>query len=132
MIITTVTSRELNQDVGRPRKAAKSGPVFITDRGKPAHVLLSTEDYRRLAGQGRSLVGALSMPALANIDFDPPCVRIEAPPPDLRDAQARRRQGRNVADFETTREEVVDPWAGAWRRLSTGRIVSRVTRRALL
>ena len=34
MTITNVTSRELNQDVGRAKKAAKSGPVFITDRGK--------------------------------------------------------------------------------------------------
>ena len=83
MIITTVTSRELNQDVGRATKAAKSGPVFITDRGKPAHVLLSIEDYRRLAGQDRSLVDGLSMPGLADIDFDPPSVRIEAAPLDL-------------------------------------------------
>ncbi len=58
-------------------------PLAITDRGKPAHVLLSIEDYRRLAGQGRSLAEALSMPGLADIDFDPPGVRIEAPPPDL-------------------------------------------------
>ena len=79
MITTTVTSCELNQNVGRAKRAAKSGPVFITDRGKPAHVLLSIEDYRRLAGQGRSLVEALSMPGLADIDFDPPGVRIEAP-----------------------------------------------------
>ena len=43
MTITTVTSRELNHDIGRAKKAAKSGPVFITDRGKPAHVLLSIE-----------------------------------------------------------------------------------------
>ena len=71
MIITTVTSRELNQDVGSAKKASKSGPVFITDRGKPAHVLLSIEDYRRLAGKGRSLVEALSLPGLARIEFDP-------------------------------------------------------------
>ena len=83
MIITTVTSRELNQDIGRAKKAAKSGPVFITDRGKAAHVLLSIEDYRRLTGQGRSLVEALSLPGLGEIDFDPPRVRIEVPPPDL-------------------------------------------------
>ena len=43
MNITSVTSRELNQDVARAKTAAKSGPVFITDRGKPAHVLLSIE-----------------------------------------------------------------------------------------
>ena len=83
MTITTVTSRELNQDVGRAKKAAKSGPVFIADRGKPAHVLLSIEDYRRLAGQGRTLVQALAMPGLAGIDFDPSRVRLEVPPPDF-------------------------------------------------
>ena len=83
MPITTVTSRELNQDVSRAKKAAKAGPVFITDRGKPAHVLLSIEDYRRLVGQGRSLVEALSMPGLADIDFVPPRVRIRTPSPDL-------------------------------------------------
>ncbi len=83
MTITTVTSRELNQNVGRAKKAAKSGPVLITDRGKPAHVLLSIEEYRRLAGQGRSLADALSMPGLADIEFEPPRVRIGIPPPDL-------------------------------------------------
>ena len=84
MTITSVTSRELNQDVARAKKA-KSGPVFITDRGKPAHILLSIEDYRWLAGQGRSLVEALSMrsPGLADIDFEPARVRIETASPDL-------------------------------------------------
>ncbi len=83
MTITTLTSRELNHDIGRAKKAAKSGPVFITDRGKPAHVLLSIEEYRRLAGQRRTLVEALSMAGLADIDFEPPRIRIETPPADL-------------------------------------------------
>ena len=47
---TTITSRELSQDAGRAKKQALNGPVFITDRGRPAHVLLSIEEYRRLAG----------------------------------------------------------------------------------
>lgn len=72
MTITTLSSRELNQDVGRAKKAAKLGPVIITDRGKPAHVLLSIEDYQRLTGQKRSLVEALAMPGLTEIEFDPP------------------------------------------------------------
>ncbi|MDE0620519.1 MAG: type II toxin-antitoxin system Phd/YefM family antitoxin [Bryobacterales bacterium] len=84
MPVTTVTSRELKQQIGYAKKAAKSGPVFITHRGKPVHVLLSIEDYRRLAGQRRSLVEALSMPGLADIDFEPPRVRIETPLSDLR------------------------------------------------
>ena len=83
MTITTLTSRELNHDIGRAKKAAKSGPVFITDRGKPAHVLLSIEEYRRLAGQRRTLVEALSMAGLADIDFEPTRIRIETPPADL-------------------------------------------------
>lgn len=83
MPVTTVTSRELKQQIGYAKKAAKSGPVCVTHRGKPAHVLLSIEDYRRLVGQRRSLLEALSMPGLADIDFDPPRIRIEAPLPDL-------------------------------------------------
>ncbi|BBU28093.1 antitoxin [Burkholderia sp. THE68] len=70
MTITTLSSRELNQDVTRAKKAAKDGPVFITDRGRPAHVLLSIEEYQRLAGKKRSLVDLLSMPGLADIDVD--------------------------------------------------------------
>ena len=83
MTITTVTSRELNQDVARAKKAAKSGPVFITVRGKPEHVLLSIEEYRRLSGERRSLVDALSVAGLADIDLEPPLVRIESPQVDL-------------------------------------------------
>ena len=83
MAITSVTSRELNQDVARAKRAANSGPVFITDRGKPAHVLLSIEDYRRLVGDDRSLLEALSMPGLADIDLDPPRARIESAEADL-------------------------------------------------
>ncbi len=70
MTITTLSSRELNQDVTRAKKASKDGPVFITDRGKPSHVLLSIEEYRRLAGTRRNIVEALSMPGLADIDLD--------------------------------------------------------------
>ena len=83
MTITTVTSRELNHDIGRVKKATKSGPVFITDRGKLAYVLLSIEDYRRLAGQRRSVAEALSMPGLGDIDLEPPRAGIESPKVDL-------------------------------------------------
>ena len=72
MTITTLSSRELNQDVTRAKKAAKNGPVFITDRGKPAHVLLSIEEYRRLTGKRRNLVEALSMPGIADIEMEIP------------------------------------------------------------
>jgi len=72
MTITTLSSREFNQDTSRAKKAAADGPVFITDRGKPAHVLLNIADYRRLIAKRRSIVEALSLPGLADIEFDPP------------------------------------------------------------
>ena len=75
MTITTLTSREFNQDTGRAKKAAAAGPVFITDRGKPAHVLISIEDYQRLTGQHRNIIEALSMPGLSDIEVEFPRLR---------------------------------------------------------
>ncbi len=83
MTITTLSSRELNQDVSRAKKAAQSGPVFITDRGRPAHVLLSFEDYQRLTRQRRNIADALAMPGAADIEFEPPRATIGARPADL-------------------------------------------------
>ncbi len=73
MTITTMTSREFNQDASGAKKAASKGPVFITDRGRPAHVLLTIEEYQRLAGGHMSLLEALAQPGkAAAFDFDPP------------------------------------------------------------
>ncbi len=83
MAITTLSSREFNQDTSRAKKASSKGPVFITDRGKPAHVLLSMEEYQRLSGKRRSLLDALSMPGLADIELDPPKLQISVKPADL-------------------------------------------------
>ncbi len=70
MTITTLSSREFNQDTGRAKRASAGGPVFITDRGKPAHVLLSIEDYQRITGGRRKIADSLAMPDLADIEFD--------------------------------------------------------------
>ena len=80
MTITTLSSRELNQDVTHAKKATKNGPVIITDRGKPAHVLLSFEDYQRLTKQRRNIADSLAMPQVADIEFDPPRAAITARP----------------------------------------------------
>lgn len=81
--MTTLTSRELNQDLGRAKREAQHGPVIITDRGKPAHVLLSIEDYRRLTGRRRTLAEALAMPGVAAVDFEAPRLRDLPRVPDL-------------------------------------------------
>ena len=67
----TISSRELNQDVSKAKRAAEQGPVFITDRGTPAHVLLTIEDYHKLVGQEESVAALLSMPESADIEFTP-------------------------------------------------------------
>lgn len=83
MTITTLSSRELNQDIGRAKRAAGQGPVIITDRGKPAHVLLSIQEYQRLTGGHRTLAEALAMPGMADIEFDPPKLDIHLRIPDF-------------------------------------------------
>ena len=72
MTITTLASREFNQDTSRAKKAASEGPVFITDRGKPAHVLLSIEEYQRITGKRRNIADLLAMPGLADIELEIP------------------------------------------------------------
>lgn len=72
MSITTISSREFNQDAGGAKKAAEKGPVIITDRGRPSHVLLSFEDYQKLAGKGPNLLDIVAQEEDDDIDFDPP------------------------------------------------------------
>ncbi|MDF0696544.1 type II toxin-antitoxin system Phd/YefM family antitoxin [Rhizobium sp. MC63] len=83
MNVTSLSSRELNHDVSRAKKAAQNGPVIITDRGKPSHVLMTYDEFERLTGKRRSLVDALFMPGLSDIDFDPPRVEIAPSGVDL-------------------------------------------------
>src|SRR5207302_1465916 len=53
-------------------RAAKRGPVFITDRGRPSHVLLTAEEYQRITGGQKSIADLLAMPEAAEIEFEPP------------------------------------------------------------
>lgn len=74
MAITTLSSREFNQNTSRAKRAAKKGPVFITDRGRPAHVFLTIEKYQELEGNKKkmTLSEALAMPNADQVDFEPP------------------------------------------------------------
>ena len=83
MTITTLSSREFNQGASEAKRAANNGPVFITDRGKPAHVLLSFDDYQRLTKQRRNIADALAMPDIADTEFEPPRVAIKTRPADF-------------------------------------------------
>jgi prevent-host-death family protein len=66
-----MTSREFNQDTGGAKKAAQDGPVFITVRGKPTHVLMTFDDYKKLADDGKTILDLLSAtPGVGDIDFE--------------------------------------------------------------
>lgn len=60
--MTTMTSREFNHDTARAKREAEHGPVIITDRGRPAHVLMSYEEFSRLSGKGKSVWEAVATP----------------------------------------------------------------------
>ena len=74
MTVTTISSRDFNQDAAGAKRAAQRGPVFITDRGRPAHVLLTIDEYQRLTGGAADLVESLAMPHADAVDFEPGCV----------------------------------------------------------
>jgi prevent-host-death family protein len=70
--ITTMSAREFNQDVSKAKKAANEGPVFVTDRGRPSHVLLTIAEYQRITGSQASIVELLAMAGVEGIDLDVP------------------------------------------------------------
>jgi prevent-host-death family protein len=83
--ITRLSSREFNQDTARAKKAARRGPVFITDRGRPAHVLMTIETYRRLLGDEGSIIDALGQPAgVEDAELEVPRLRDLVSPASLR------------------------------------------------
>ena len=71
MTVTTLSSREFNQDVSRAKRAAEEGPVIITDRGEPAYVLLRHETYQRLTGGGPTIRELLELPGVEQLEFEP-------------------------------------------------------------
>ena len=68
MTITTLSAREFSQDASKAKRAAEKGPVVITDRGRPSHVLLTYEDYRHLSGPPMSAAEAFA--GRGDFDFE--------------------------------------------------------------
>ncbi len=83
MAITTVSSREFNQAASQLKRATVNGPVFITDRGRPAHVLMSFEDYQKLTKQKRNIADALAMPSIVETEFESPRLSVQFKPADF-------------------------------------------------
>lgn len=83
MTITTLSSRQFNQDASKAKKAAEAGPVIITDRGRPAHVLLTFDDYRKITGGRAKIADLLALPGVADVDMEIPHWRDLAQSADL-------------------------------------------------
>ena len=82
--MSIMSMRQHSQDLSGAVKAANKEPVFLTNRGKTTHVLLSIKDYEKLKGKPMSIVEMLRHPESDHIDFDPP--KLEGPlfiPADL-------------------------------------------------
>ncbi len=82
-MVKTLSSREFNQNTSGAKKAAQEGPVFITDRGRQAYVLLTIEDYWRLGAAGPSIIDLLAMPGVEDIDFEAPRMNLVSKPVDF-------------------------------------------------
>ena len=81
--VITISSRDFNRDAGGAKRAAAREPVFITDRGRVAHVLMSIDDYRRLSGKHTTIADLLALPGVGDIEVEFPKVNDAAIAADL-------------------------------------------------
>lgn len=69
-MIAHMTSRDFNQDTGRAKGAAEQGPVYVTDRGRPTHVLLTYETYEQLLGTPHVLDRLAEPSGIEDVEFE--------------------------------------------------------------
>ncbi|RDH46214.1 type II toxin-antitoxin system Phd/YefM family antitoxin [Zooshikella ganghwensis] len=79
----TFTTHELNQNPSEAKAASQFGPVFITEQGKPTHVLLTIDDYEQLTQQEPSILDLLKMPEDEDFDFEASKIEISTKPADF-------------------------------------------------
>lgn len=91
MQIQTYSSRDFTRDVSAAKRAAAGGPVFITDRGRPAYALLSIDDYHRIVGRGEPTLLAVmdGIPGGSGIAFEPVRLNLQTRAVTFDDAAAQ-------------------------------------------
>lgn len=69
--MTVMTSREFNQNTSLAKKYAQTAPVIITNRGKPAYVLIRYEDYQAPKATQNALetLMALAHPDVSDVEL---------------------------------------------------------------
>lgn len=76
--MTCMSSQEFNRHPTSVKRQADREPVYITERGEPAYVVVSIEEFRRLQGTSESdLVSYLRSDEFD--DYDLPTVEIDVP-----------------------------------------------------
>jgi len=85
MSVHTFSSRDCTRNVSAAKRAAADGPVFITDRGRPAFVLLTIDEYYRLVGHNEpTLLEAMDrIPSGEGIEFNPPRTNLVTRPAEF-------------------------------------------------
>jgi len=69
MSADTFTSRQFNQDPSSVKRAAKKGPIKITERGVVAYMMMSIEEYLEITGKASTICDLLGDPDTADIEF---------------------------------------------------------------
>lgn len=91
MSVHTFSSRDFTRDVSAAKRAAAAGPVFITDRGRPAFALLKIEDYYHLEGQQAQSLLELMDAIPGGLAEDGAAIEFEAPRLQVRLRAAKLR-----------------------------------------
>jgi prevent-host-death family protein len=92
---TTMSSRDFNLRTDLAKKAAEHGPVIVTTRGTPTHVLLSYDEYQKLRGEDKPMSAydaAMLGPDTSEVDDD---FRFE----DFRDRAAEEEYARKHHEY---------------------------------
>ena len=72
--MTIMTSREFNQRLNQAQRSAQTAPVIITNRGKPAYVLMSYAEYQKHLKPAQTIAQAFAnyeYPEVADIEPTP-------------------------------------------------------------
>jgi prevent-host-death family protein len=68
--MSIMSMRQHSQDSSGVVRAASKEPVFLTNRGKTTHVLMSIEDYKKLNGRQKSIAETLRQSGGGEYDFE--------------------------------------------------------------
>ncbi len=76
--MSTMSSQEFNRQPTSVKRQADQEPVYITERGEPAYVVVSIEEYRRLRGTTETDLASYLRSDEFD-DYDLPSVEVDVP-----------------------------------------------------